>query len=111
MKKVLESHPNLETLLLHNIDTLGASLNLAALGHHLEAGNNLTFEVIPRRIEDRGGGLARINGKVRILEGLAQPREEDELNLSYYNSMSTWIQIEDILKLFGRTWYIIVCVC
>ena len=101
LKKVLEQHPKLETLLLHNIDTLGANLNLAALGQHLDSGNNLTFEVISRRIEDRGGGLARINGKIRILEGLAQPREEDELNLSYYNSMSTWIQIDDILKLFG----------
>ena len=34
----------------------------------------MSFEVIPRRLEDRGGGLARVNGRVRLLEGLAQPR-------------------------------------
>ena len=52
-------------------------------------------------MEDRGGGLARINGKVRLLEGLAQPREEDEFGLSYYNSMTTWIHIDKLLKIFG----------
>ena len=34
--------------------------------------------MITRRLEDRGGGLARVNGRVRIVEGLAMPREEDE---------------------------------
>jgi hypothetical protein len=103
LAKLLKEHPQVETVMLHNIDTLGADVDTAALGYHLQSGNMLTFEIIPRRIEDRGGGLARINGQVRILEGLAQPREEDELNLSYYNSMTTWIQIDKLLGLFGIT--------
>jgi hypothetical protein len=98
---LLKDHPNLETIMLHNIDTLGADLEPAAVGAHLDGHNLLTFEVVPRRIDDRGGGLARVNGKVRLLEGLAQPREEDELKLSYYNSMTTWIQIDPLLELFG----------
>ncbi|MGK7397485.1 MAG: UTP--glucose-1-phosphate uridylyltransferase [Candidatus Cyclobacteriaceae bacterium M3_2C_046] len=101
LARVLEQHPDLQTLMLHNIDTLGADLSASALGYHLDAGNVLTFEVVPRRIEDRGGGLARVNGKVRLLEGLAQPREEDELDLRYYNSMTTWIQIDPLLEIFG----------
>ncbi|EHQ25732.1 UTP--glucose-1-phosphate uridylyltransferase [Mucilaginibacter paludis] len=103
LAQLLKTNPQVETLMLHNIDTLGADVDPAALGYHLEAGNVLTFEVIPRRIEDQGGGLARVNGHVRLMEGLAQPREEDELNLSYYNSMTTWIQIDPLLKLFGLT--------
>ncbi|WP_161890478.1 UTP--glucose-1-phosphate uridylyltransferase [Pontibacter russatus] len=103
LARLLQEQPQLQTIMLHNIDTLGADINPAALGYHLESGNALTFEVVPRRIEDRGGGLARVNGNVRLLEGLAQPREEDELNLSYYNSMTTWIQIDPLLKLFGLT--------
>ncbi|WP_162053338.1 UTP--glucose-1-phosphate uridylyltransferase [Pontibacter pamirensis] len=103
LAKLLLEQPQLETIMLHNIDTLGADVNPAALGYHLESENALTFEVVPRRIEDRGGGLALVNGYVRLLEGLAQPREEDELNLSYYNSMTTWIQIDPLLKLFGLT--------
>jgi galactokinase/mevalonate kinase-like predicted kinase len=103
LAKLLEQNPKLDTLMLHNIDTLGADLDPEAIGAHLAGENVLTFEVVPRRIDDRGGGLARVNGRVRLLEGLAQPREEDELRLSYYNSMTTWIQIDPFLKLFGLT--------
>ncbi|WP_420146809.1 UTP--glucose-1-phosphate uridylyltransferase, partial [Spirosoma sp.] len=101
LAQLLAEHPQVETLMLHNIDTLGADIDPAILGYHLESGNVLTFEVVPRRIEDRGGGLARVNGHIRLLEGLAQPREEDELKLSYYNSNTTWIQIDPLLQLFG----------
>jgi UDP-N-acetylglucosamine pyrophosphorylase len=98
---LLEENPQVETIMLHNIDTLGADIDPRALGHHLISGNVLTFEVVPRRIDDRGGGLARVNGQVRLLEGLAQPNEEDELKLRYYNSMTTWIDIDQLLALFG----------
>ncbi|RKR82284.1 UTP--glucose-1-phosphate uridylyltransferase [Mucilaginibacter gracilis] len=101
LAELLKTDPQLKTIMLHNIDTLGADVDLSILGYHLESGNALTFEVIPRRIEDQGGGLARVNGHVRLMEGLAQPREEDELGLSYYNTMTTWIQIDPLLKLFG----------
>ncbi|QDA61812.1 UTP--glucose-1-phosphate uridylyltransferase [Hymenobacter jejuensis] len=101
LAQLLREQPQVETIMLHNIDTLGADVHAAVLGYHLASGNALTFEVVPRRIEDRGGGLARVNGHVRLLEGLAQPREEDELALSYYNSMTTWIQVDPLLKLFG----------
>ena len=62
--------------MMHNIDTLGADADPAMFGLHLERGSCLTFEVITRRIEDRGGGLARVNGQLRLVEGLALPREE-----------------------------------
>jgi hypothetical protein len=103
LARLLKEQPQVETIMLHNIDTLGVNIDATALDCHLQSGNMLTFEVIPRRIEDRGGGLAKINGHIRILEGLAQPREEDELNLSYYNSMTTWIQVDQLLQLFGVT--------
>ncbi|MEM6317803.1 MAG: UTP--glucose-1-phosphate uridylyltransferase [Bacteroidota bacterium] len=101
LAELLQKHPEVETILLHNIDTLGANLDPSALSQHLASGNMLTFEVVPRRLEDSGGGLAKVNGQVRLLEGLAQPHEEDELKLSYYNSMTTWIQIDDLLAWFG----------
>jgi hypothetical protein len=98
---ILKERPQLKYLMLHNIDTLGADLNPAMLGRHIQSGSCLSFEVINRRLEDRGGGLARVNGKVRLLEGLAMPREEDEFGLSYYNSMTTWIDLDQFLSAFG----------
>ena len=98
---LLARRPNLKYLMLHNIDTLGANVDPALLGLHIQSGKALSFEVITRRIEDRGGGLARIDGRVRLLEGLAMPREEDEFGLSFYNTLTTWIDIDQLLGLFG----------
>jgi len=103
LAKLLKEHPDLENILLHNIDTLGTEISPVALNYHIKSGNALTFEVVSRRMEDRGGGLAKINGKIRILEGLAQPHDEDELSLSYYNTMTTWINIDKLLQLFRLT--------
>lgn len=100
---ILRERPCLKTLFLHNIDTLGADLDPTLLGAHLQSGATLTFEVIPRRLEDRGGGLARVNGQVRLVEGLAMPHEEDEFSLSYYNTLSCWIDIDQLLTRLGIT--------
>jgi hypothetical protein len=100
---LLAERPNLKYLMLHNIDTLGADVDPALLGYHIEQGADLTVEVITRRIDDRGGGLARIDGHLRLIEGLALPREEVEFQLSYYNSNTFWIEIDRLLATFGLT--------
>ncbi|MBA4187037.1 MAG: UTP--glucose-1-phosphate uridylyltransferase [Planctomycetaceae bacterium] len=103
LAELLTARPRLKHLLVHNIDTLGATLDPGTFGMHLASRRALTFEVIGRRIDDRGGGLARVDGKVRILEGLAMPREEEEFNLSYYNTLTTWVEIDGLLRVFGLT--------
>ena len=97
---LLAERPGLQTLVMHNIDTVGMHVDPVILGMHLASGHGLTFEVITRRLEDRGGGLARVNGQVRLVEGLAMPREEDEFALTYYNSNTCWIQIDALLDAF-----------
>merc|ERR1712232_296808 len=84
-----------------NIDTVGADADPGMLGLFCSKESTLTFEVIPRKIEDVGGGLASVNGKTRLIEGLALPREEDEFKFTYYNSMTTWINIEKLFNVFG----------
>src|SRR5262245_62756368 len=103
LAEVLTEYPRLRYLMLQHIDTLGADVDLALLGLHIVSGACLTFEVIARRIEDRGGGLARVNGRVRLVEGLAMPREETEFALSYYNSNTCWIDLERLRGVFGLT--------
>lgn len=103
LKNLLDEQPALQYLMLHNVDTLGAHVDPSLLGHHIASQKCLSFEVISRRLEDRGGGLARVNGQPRLLEGLSMPREEDEFKLSFYNSMTTWIDIDQLLTVFGLT--------
>lgn len=100
LRRLREERPQLQYLLLHNIDSVGVDLDPSLLGWHIASGAGLTFEVMTRRLEDRGGGLARVQGRPRILEGLALPREEQEFELSYYNSLTTWIHIDKLLALF-----------
>jgi hypothetical protein len=103
LQRMLQHHPSLQYLLVHNIDTLGAYADPGILGWHMASGNTTTTEVISRCLEDRGGGLARINGKVRLVEGLALPDEKVEFDLSYYNSSTTWVTIDRFLQLFNLT--------
>ncbi|MGO8928334.1 MAG: UTP--glucose-1-phosphate uridylyltransferase [Limisphaerales bacterium] len=101
LARLLAERPQLKYLLLHNIDTLGADIDPALLGWHIQNGACLTFEMITRRLEDRGGGLARVNGRVRLVEGLAMPREEAEFALSYYNTNTCWIDLDKLLAAFA----------
>jgi len=103
LARLLAANPQLRTLLVHNIDTLGATLDPALVGWFQASAAALGWEVIPRRIEDHGGGLARVDGRLRLVEGLALPREEDEFNLTFYNTNTCWIDVDRLLALFGLT--------
>src|SRR5439155_12700002 len=103
LSQLLAQRPGLKHLLLHNIDTLGAEADPIILGDHIRGGACLSFEVITRRLEDRGGGLARVNGRLRLVEGLAMPREQTEFELTYYNSNTCWIDLDKLLKVFSLT--------
>jgi hypothetical protein len=100
LHRMLTERPSLKYLLLLNIDTLGANLNPLVLSKHIESGACLSFEVVGRRMEDRGGGLAVVDGKRRLLEGMAMPNDRDEFGLTFYSSMTTWIDIDQLLRVF-----------
>jgi hypothetical protein len=103
LQSLLEARPQLNYLMVHNIDTVAADADPGVLGFHIQSGAALTTEVIARHLEDRGGGLARVDGRVRLIEGLALPSEELESRLSYYNSATYWIDVDRLLAVFGLT--------
>jgi hypothetical protein len=101
--RLLEQRPRLKYLMVHNIDTTGAGVDAALLGRHIQSGAAMTTEVIARHVEDRGGGLARVDDRLRLVEGLALPDEETESRLSFYNTATYWIDIDRLLAAFGVT--------
>jgi hypothetical protein len=103
LRTLLAASPQLKYLLVHNIDTTGVNLDPGLLGLHIDRGAAMTVEVIARQIDDHGGGLALINGHPRLVEGLALPSEEVEWSLSYYNTNTFWIDIDQLLALFSLT--------
>ncbi|MCX7670671.1 MAG: UTP--glucose-1-phosphate uridylyltransferase, partial [Anaerolineae bacterium] len=62
LAQLLADHPNLQYLMVHNIDALGTDVDPAVVGLVMRLGGTFTVEVIPRTIDDRGGGLARVDG-------------------------------------------------
>ena len=101
LAQLLQAQPNLRHLMVHNVDTVGADLDPGILGWHIARKAMMSVEVVTRRIEDHGGGLALVDGRLRLVEGLALPSEETEFRLTYYNSNTFWIDIEALLKVFG----------
>ncbi|EDY80545.1 UTP--glucose-1-phosphate uridylyltransferase subfamily, putative [Verrucomicrobiia bacterium DG1235] len=101
LARILEQQPQIKYLLAHNIDTLGASIDAELLGWHIQSNATLSFEVMSKRLEDRGGGLAKIDGRIRLIEGLALPHESDEFKLTYYNTNTSWINVDKLLQFFG----------
>ena len=96
--RMLKDNPNLRYLLVHNADTLGAALDPVILGMHIGAGIPLSFEVLPLLWGDRGGVLARVDGRLRIVEAGALKKPEDTALFTYYNSLTTWINIDEFLS-------------
>jgi hypothetical protein len=103
LKQLIDENPALKYIFVHNIDTLGANVDPAILGYHIEQQKTMTVEVMSRKLEDRGGGLAKISGRLRLIEGMALPDEKIEFGLSYYNTNSFWIDIDKLLLSFGLT--------
>ncbi len=101
LERLFRERPNLKYLMVHNIDTVGADLDPGLLGYHIAEGAAMTTEVIARQLEDRGGGAARVDGRVRLVEGLALPNEEVESSLTWYNSATYWVDIDQLLALLG----------
>ena len=101
LARLLEARPELQVLVMHNIDTVGMDVDPALLAWHVESDAAMTIEVMRRRVEDRGGGLARADGKPRLIEGLAMPHERDEFRLSFYNTNTMWLSIDRLLSTFG----------
>ncbi|MBN2215526.1 MAG: UTP--glucose-1-phosphate uridylyltransferase [Bacteroidales bacterium] len=98
---LMNKQPSLKYLFIQNIDTLGANADPAIFGYHIQSKAAMTVEVITRKLDDRGGGLAKIDGKVRLIEGLALPDDRIEFELTYYNTNSIWIDINKLLDIFG----------
>ena len=100
LRGMIATRPGLRYLMLHNIDTLGANFEPGPTRCHIESQALLSFEVIPRRFEDRGGGLgASMAGFGGGRPGF--PARRGRIEACLYNSMTIWISIDPLLALFG----------
>ncbi|HTO51795.1 MAG TPA: UTP--glucose-1-phosphate uridylyltransferase [Myxococcota bacterium] len=72
-----------DTIVLSNIDNLGAELDPLMIGLHLARGRGLSAEVAPTQPGDVGGAPAFVDGKLEMLEGFRFPRGFDASRLPF----------------------------
>lgn len=97
----------IESLLMANVDNLGADLDPALLGHFLASGKQMMVEVAPKLAGDVGGAPAAVDGHVRIVEGFAFPEGFDHDSIPVFNTNTLWFQTAALDRDFPLRWYVV----
>jgi UTP--glucose-1-phosphate uridylyltransferase len=93
----------IRTLLLSNVDNLGARVDPRVLATHRASGNPLTIEVV-RSEGDPGGAPVRVDGRPQIVEALRFPPGFDPHALPVFNTNSLVIEVDALAGDLPLTW-------
>lgn len=94
----------IRTLMLSNVDNLGARVDPRVLAAHRAAGNPLTIEVAPAE-GDPGGAPVRVDGRPQIVEGFRFPPGFDPHGLPVFNTNSLVIEVDALAERHPLTWF------
>ncbi|MEZ4447824.1 MAG: UTP--glucose-1-phosphate uridylyltransferase, partial [Nannocystaceae bacterium] len=86
-----------EHVLVANVDNLGATLDPRILGLHLgavDAGAQVSVEVVRREDGDVGGCIAEVEGKAVIVEGIRLPEGDDPGRYPHFNTNTLWLTLD-----------------
>jgi len=97
----------IETILMANVDNLGAGLDAQLLGHFLASGKSMMVEVAPKLPGDVGGAPAAVDGQVRLVEGFAFPEGFDHDSIPVFNTNTLWFQTAALDREFPLRWYVV----
>src|SRR5690606_30837738 len=73
------------TIMVANLDNLGAALDPAVIGFHLSRGAPCTSEVVDKVGSDRGGIPVRLDGKLVVLEEFRLPADFAPSRVTVFN--------------------------
>lgn len=92
-------------LMMSNVDNLGATLDPAVIGAHLERGAKLSAEVVRKAKGDKGGAPARLDGMPQIIEGFRFPADFDQDSIPVFNTNTFMMDAEAIDRDFELPFY------
>ena len=96
------------TLMLANLDNLGATVDAAVVGWHLAHGAPLSCEVVAA-CGDRGGWPVRWNGRPVILEDFRLPADFDPATSGVFNTNTFHANARALLEHDGAWTWFVVC--
>ena len=92
-------------LYMSNVDNLGATLEPAILGFHIERGAKITAEVVQKDPGDKGGAPARVEGIPQIVEAFRFPSDFDQDAIPVFNTNTFVLDAEAIDQNFALPFY------
>jgi UTP--glucose-1-phosphate uridylyltransferase len=82
-----------------NLDNLGATVDAAILGQHLESGERVSVELVDKVGSDRGGGPVLWNGQKLITEEFRLPLGFDPATVPVFNTNTFLVSAKALLDL------------
>ena len=92
-------------LFVSNVDNLAASLCPKVIGAHILGGKQVTAEVAPRYLGDKGGAPVRVKGRVAIVEGFRFPADFDNDSLPVFSTNNMVMNAEVFTENPPLTWF------
>lgn len=94
-------------LFMSNVDNLGATLDPAIIGAHLESGVAITAEVVRKAPNDKGGAPARVDGAPQIVESFRFPKDFDQDRIPVFNTNTFVLDAAAIDRDFELTYFVV----
>jgi UTP--glucose-1-phosphate uridylyltransferase len=94
-------------LVVSNVDNLAATLDPVILGAHLAAGVQMTVEAGRRQRGERGGILARVEGKLQIVEDFRLPQGFDPESAHHFNTNTFVLDARALDREFELPFYLV----
>ena len=94
------------TIVVSNVDNLGARLDPVVVGMHVLAGTPLTVEVVAKG-SDTGGAPARVDGHPQLLEAFRFPPEFDQARIPVFNTNTSLIEVDALADPVDLTWLVV----
>jgi UTP--glucose-1-phosphate uridylyltransferase len=94
-------------LLVRNVDNLGARVDAAILGHHLQSGAEVTVELVPKRADDVGGAPYLLDDRVQLVEQLRYPEGFRHDIVDVFNCNTFTFNAAALDRDFDLGWYFV----
>ncbi len=94
-----------DTVVVSNVDNLGARIDPVIVGAHLLGGAKMTTEVA-RKDGDTGGAPARVDGRLQLLEGPRFPLGFDQDAIPVFNTNTATFALDVFNHPFELSWMV-----
>jgi UTP--glucose-1-phosphate uridylyltransferase len=94
-----------DTLMLSNVDNLGADPDPCVVGYHLAHGRPLTVELAETLPGDAGGAPAWVDDRLEVVEGFRFPEGFDFAALPFMNTNTFLFALEVLERDYPLSWF------